>query len=446
MKMVRAFLVRAALLGSVLFIMSSLGRATVAAAADASGPDKCVTATCHPKYGKAKFVHGPIGAGVCTPCHRLKKDYTPEKHTAASFTMAAKGKELCFICHENLQKKMTGKFIHGPVAMGDCIACHDPHQSDAKFSMKKPTTSSLCFGCHENKYTVKPFLHGPVAAGDCNVCHNPHASDAKFQLVATGNDLCFLCHQDRKEEFTRKSIHKPVSESCTKCHDAHNANYKYLLTKDQVTQCLECHPKMKDHLAKVKDQHTALKRGPCTICHTPHSSNFVRQLKKSTKEICYDCHKEIGSRVLGSKKLHGPVQQDDCYACHDSHGSDYTQVLKKYFPPEFYIEYKTENYAICWDCHNKDVAVSEVTTTLTGFRNAGRNLHFVHVNKKKGRSCKACHEAHAGNQDKHIRPDVPFGAGGWKLPIVFTKTPTGGSCVVGCHRELAYDREAPVQY
>jgi predicted CXXCH cytochrome family protein len=432
-------------LGGIVLLASALA-GPPGALAEPQGPDKCLSASCHANYGKAKFVHGPVGAGVCTPCHRPHKDYTPEKHNASNFTMAAKGKDLCFICHENLKKVMTGKFVHGPVAMGDCIACHDPHQSDSKFSMKKPTTSALCFSCHENKMTIKPFLHGPVAAGDCNVCHNPHAADNKYQLMATGNDLCFLCHEDRRAEFTRKSVHKPVTESCAKCHDSHNADFKYLLSKDQVPLCLECHVKMDEHLKKVKGQHSALKKGPCTTCHTPHSSNFVRQLKKSTKEICYDCHKDIGGRVQASKSLHGPVQQDDCYACHDSHGSDFTQILKKFFPPEFYTEYKTENYNICWDCHNKDVAVSEVTTTLTGFRNGGRNLHFVHVNKKKGRSCKACHEAHAGNQDKHIRPDVPFGGGGWKLPIQYTRNATGGNCVVGCHRELSYDREAPVKY
>ncbi len=441
--MKRTAIVRTA---SIMLLCSAVLAFSAGAVMAQVGADKCVSAACHPNYGKAKYIHGPIGAGVCTPCHRPHKDYNPDKHNAGSFTMAAKGKELCFICHENLKKSMTGKFIHGPVAMGDCIACHDPHQSDAKFSMKKPTTSSLCFSCHENKFTTKPFLHGPVAAGDCNVCHNPHASDQKFQLVATGNALCFLCHEDRKAEFNRKSIHKPVTESCLKCHDVHNAGFKYLLTEDQTTQCYRCHDAMKQHMDKAQVPHTAMKRGSCTTCHTPHSSNFTKQLKKSTKEICYDCHKEIGSKVLGAKKLHGPVQQDDCYACHDSHGSDFTQILKKFFPPEFYMEYKTENYAICWDCHNKDVALSEVTTTLTGFRNSNRNLHFVHVNKKKGRSCKSCHEAHAGNQDKHVRDKVPFGAGGWQLPIVFTKTPTGGNCVVGCHRELAYDRENAVKY
>jgi hypothetical protein len=72
-------------------------------------------------------------------------------------------------------------------------------------------------------------------------------------------------------------------------------------------------------------------------------------------------------------------------------------------------------------------------------------MHFLHVNKEKGRSCKACHEVHAGNQDKHVRKEVPFG-GSWKLPVNFTKTPNGGSCVVGCHKPKAYDRTNPVKY
>jgi predicted CXXCH cytochrome family protein len=433
-----------------LFVLIALFAAALFAAApvraQAPGGDSCLSEKCHPGMGKAKYVHGPIGAGVCTACHRTRTSYTPEKHSSASFTIAAKGRDLCFICHESLQKKLQGKFVHGPVAMGDCIACHDPHQSDAKFQMRKPTTSALCFSCHENNKTNKEFLHGPVAAGDCNVCHNPHASDYKYQLEAQGNTLCFLCHEDRKAEFTRKSVHKPVTESCAVCHDSHSGAYKYLLKNEPTALCFSCHSKVQEHVKKAKTQHGALKSGPCTGCHTPHSSDYVRQLKLSTKQICYSCHKDIGSRVLASKSLHGPVQQDDCYACHDTHGSDYTKILKKFFPPEFYMEYKTENYAICWDCHNKDMALTEVTSTLTGFRNGSRNLHFFHINQKKGRSCKACHEMHAGDQEKHIREKVPFGSGGWQLPVKFTKLPTGGNCVVGCHREQTYDRESAVKY
>ena len=60
-------------------------------------------------------------------------------------------------------------------------------------------------------------------------------------------------------------------------------------------------------------------------------------------------------------------------------------------------------------------------------------------------ACKACHEVHAGSQLKHIRNEVPFGDM-WSYPISFTKTDTGGGCVVGCHKPLDYDRDTPVSY
>ena len=66
--------------------------------------------------------------------------------------------------------------------------------------------------------------------------------------------------------------------------------------------------------------------------------------------------------------VRGPVKQDDCYACHDPHGSNYTKILKKAFPTEFYMPYATENYAICFDCHNRDISIDRFTTTLRSFR------------------------------------------------------------------------------
>jgi predicted CXXCH cytochrome family protein len=78
---------------------------------------------------------------------------------------------------------------------------------------------------------------------------------------------------------------------------------------------------------------------------------------------------------------------------------------------------------------------------LTSFRDGSYNLHFFHVNNEKGRTCTACHDPHASDQAKHIRYEVPFGA--WSYPINFTKTPTGGRCVVGCHAPKKFDRQNP---
>lgn len=106
------------------------------------------------------------------------------------------------------------------------------------------------------------------------------------------------------------------------------------------------------------------------------------------------------------------------------------------------MPYAQENYASCFDCHNSEIAVDELTSTLTDFRDDQQNLHFLHVNKEiKGRTCRACHQVHASTQRKHVRTSVPFGKINWELPIEFTKTESGGTCVVGCHAPKEYKRK-----
>ena len=402
----------------------------------------CVTDKCHSGMGNAKFVHGPVGVGQCTVCHQNGNPKHPSKKVAADFKLPAEGKALCYLCH---QPNDTMPFVHGPIKKGNCISCHDPHQSNTEKQLTKETTSELCFSCHENNKTTKNFVHGPVAAGDCNICHNPHSSEFEGLVEIEGSDLCFLCHLDRQAQFELKYKHKPADEACNKCHNTHATDFKYMLIAEGEDLCFICHKEIEKHLVDSEVKHSALDKGQCTVCHTAHASDYPRQLKASAKDVCYTCHKEMGILVKKATFVHGPVKQDDCYACHDPHGSSYTKILKKMFPSQFYMPYATENYAICFDCHNRDISLDEYTTTLTGFRNGDQNLHYLHVNREKGRSCKACHEMHAGPQPKHIRKEVPFGKM-WMLPVNFTQTKNGGTCVVGCHKPKDYDRIKPVKY
>ena len=77
-----------------LFVLIALVAAAIFAAApvraQSPGGDNCLSEKCHPGMGKAKYVHGPVGAGVCTACHRTRTSYTPEKHSSASFTIAGR--------------------------------------------------------------------------------------------------------------------------------------------------------------------------------------------------------------------------------------------------------------------------------------------------------------------------------------------------------------------
>jgi predicted CXXCH cytochrome family protein len=190
----------------------------------------------------------------------------------------------------------------------------------------------------------------------------------------------------------------------------------------------------------------------CQNCHKPHSSNQARLLKGENMELCLSCHNkpiEAGKRTIAnveaqikdSKFLHGPIRQHNCIACHEAHGSDFANILDKAFPADFYAPYQEHTYDLCFNCHDRQIVLSE-KSKATGFRNGERNLHFLHVNRDKGRSCRACHDEHASNQPKHIRAEVAFGR--WTFQTEYTQTPTGGGCTTGCHLPYKYDREKPI--
>ncbi len=208
----------------------------------------------------------------------------------------------------------------------------------------------------------------------------------------------------------------------------------------------DCHRPTAEHLARAKIVHPPLKERTCAACHVRHSDQAPpRLLKMPMGDLCFGCHKDLGAKIQSSAYLHQPVRNGDCIACHDPHGADFVQLLKRYPMSEMEIlNYGDPFRPLCLKCHDKGIFDAE-TSTLTGFRNGDRNLHFVHVHRKKGRRCTSCHDVHASSQPAHIRPEVPFGAGKWMLPIQFTLNATGGSCVVGCHRPLGYDRIRPLK-
>ena len=66
------------------------------------------------------------------------------------------------------------------------------------------------------------------------------------------------------------------------------------------------------------------------------------------------------------------------------------------------------------------------------------NLHYLHTNRKKGRSCGMCHAAHGTEGKFLLRKAIPFGRKGWMLKIGHTPQEGGGSCAPGCHKAFPY--------
>ncbi|MHB8764146.1 MAG: cytochrome c3 family protein, partial [Deferrisomatales bacterium] len=213
--------------GALTAVLSVAG--LVFAGTGALASEGCVTDKCHSSFGQAPYVHGPVGAGQCVVCHESGNARHPSGSRKDFKLAQGGGKALCYQCHDRVD---ANKVVHKPVATGDCIACHDPHQSGAELMLKKATTSELCFSCHENNKTNRQWVHGPVAAGDCNICHNPHSAAYPNLTEDKGAALCLLCHVDRKEEFTRKYVHGPVADDCGKCHNAHATDTNYMLYGD----------------------------------------------------------------------------------------------------------------------------------------------------------------------------------------------------------------------
>ena len=102
----------------------------------------------------------------------------------------------------------------------------------------------LCVRCHELG-AAKAYVHGPLASGGCLVCHDPHRSANRFLLVSASDSFCLQCHEraglsvlavtegaDSAAAGAGKDGsdgHAGDAADCTDCHDAHMSDRKYLL-------------------------------------------------------------------------------------------------------------------------------------------------------------------------------------------------------------------------
>jgi predicted CXXCH cytochrome family protein len=415
--------------------------------------EECVTAECHPGVKSRPELHGPVRVNACDACHRMN-DAAGHK-----FEPVRARQEMCTICHA--PESMDDAFVHEPFAKGECLSCHDPHGGSGPKLLRGERYADTCAACHQDVVGTKAHTHGPAAVGACGACHLPHTSKRPKLLAADGRELCLKCHVRTTTEIASAAVvHAPVLGDCGVCHDPHASDQDGLLTSKTVDVCTSCHREIADTVSHSSTQHAAVTtKRACTNCHAPHASQNASLLKQEPKTLCFECHNQPiampdGSKLVNmkalietGKSLHGAVTQRGCVECHAIHGSDHRRLLVNEYPSEVYYPFSESSYALCFGCHDRSLVLDAKTVGATGFRNGEENLHFVHVNKeKRGRSCRVCHDAHAANHEKHIRDDVPFGPGGWKLPINYRQLPDGGSCGGACHVPYEYNRVKPVTY
>ena len=121
------------------------------------------------------YIHEP--QKDCAVCHGEKKERT----FSAAVQLTSKVPELCFQCHED-QRSFQERYVHGPVAVAQCLLCHDPHKSTNKHVLKYPVPE-VCYGCHTIEWTNMIDDHELQEYKNCLDCHSGHASNHKYLLV-----------------------------------------------------------------------------------------------------------------------------------------------------------------------------------------------------------------------------------------------------------------------
>ncbi len=141
------------------------------------------------------FTHGPYGAGSCGFCHKGARNSAfgqPVSTGAAgvrgvSPSLVQPLAELCVGCHSDRHSpggQPAATWLHGPVANGQCTACHSPHKSTQRYLLLKDNGPALCGQCHSAADLQQTPQHAADPLAECTGCHNAHAGQDRLLLKA----------------------------------------------------------------------------------------------------------------------------------------------------------------------------------------------------------------------------------------------------------------------
>jgi predicted CXXCH cytochrome family protein len=169
---------------------------------------------CHAALTQKKVVHPAVQMG-CESCHaEIDASTLPHKSKGKSTKgLLAEAPALCANCHD--KQLFEGKVVHGPVAAGMCLGCHNPHASDYLGLLKKEP-ATLCLDCHPD---IKKGPH--VIAGFTRSGHplGNEAKEVQDPLRPGKKFYCAGCHEPHRSELPKLSRYGKGMASCQKCHN-----------------------------------------------------------------------------------------------------------------------------------------------------------------------------------------------------------------------------------
>ena len=134
--------------------------------------------------------------------------------------------EVATVSQETTESKgQRGASTHEPSK--DCYQCHMKQGGWNQERLAEPLPD-LCYSCHTDYNAANGYLHGPVAAGDCVFCHDAHQSKYVHLQKVPQPKLCYQCHIP--EDIESEAHHQDLgSRTCTECHDPHIGSTRNIL-------------------------------------------------------------------------------------------------------------------------------------------------------------------------------------------------------------------------
>jgi predicted CXXCH cytochrome family protein len=176
-----------------------------------------------------------------------------------------------------------------------CENCHQTASANNKTIITLVATGGdLCAMCHEASKDSE--LHAPYKSGQCLTCHDPHSSEFKAQTRAAGNSLCLGCHADVQAPADPVTLFGYTKMSA--------ADFDAIPKIDLDPTQRFGHPWVTHPVAQVADPMHPGEKMSCLSCHTPHAStdeNLIVPVKGAAN-VCFACHQIIDEQAAAKKK------------------------------------------------------------------------------------------------------------------------------------------------
>jgi hypothetical protein len=257
---------------------------------------------CHGKFPPHQVnITEPDPNQDCTVCHeggahdnRVNyQNYVPEF-----------GDTICEVCHETEYRVYYDESTEGEKEVyGNCLNCHEEHNTLIKIPHMTPPEFLECSKCHE----------GYDGAHTMHVIQNTSFIDFPYSLVP--DEFCSNCHSSEYEIITSNidSGFKNFYGGCTDCHNDH----KLIVYSHQITSpfnnCNDCHLNYADAIS-IHDQRnityenftSIIGNDFCSSCHNIQSESLSNNIHSIRS--CLDCHGEHETTA---------VDFGLCESCHD---------------------------------------------------------------------------------------------------------------------------------